>query len=180
MTRTARRALLAVAGAAAVGVIALTIDRDEVPATASSGRSARASATSGAGDQEPVADLRLERLQGKRGELDEPQRDPFRFRPKPPPPAPPPVLKPAAPVAPPPPAGPPPLPPIPLRFIGLVDAPTQTGRLAIVSDGRGNVFYGKEGDTIEGRYRMLRVAPDAIDLAYLDGRGRQTIRLTGQ
>jgi len=78
------------------------------------------------------------------------------------------------------PSGPPPLPPIPLRFIGLVDAPTQAGRVAIFSDGRNNVFYGKDGDIIEGRYKVLKVSPDAAELSYLDGRGRQTIRLTGQ
>jgi hypothetical protein len=61
-----------------------------------------------------------------------------------------------------------------------VDAPSQGGRVAILSDGRGNVFYGKEGDIIEGRYRLLRVGPDAADIAFTDGRGRQTIRLSGQ
>ena len=78
------------------------------------------------------------------------------------------------------PTGPPPPPPIGLRFIGLVDAPTQAGRIAILSDGRGNIFYGKDGDIIEGRYKVLKVSPDAAELSYLDGRGRQTIRLTGQ
>jgi hypothetical protein len=78
------------------------------------------------------------------------------------------------------PAGPPPPPPIALRFIGLVEAPGQAGRVAILSDGRGNVFYGKEGDTVEGRYRMLKIGPDAVELSYVDGRGRQTIRLSGQ
>jgi hypothetical protein len=52
--------------------------------------------------------------------------------------------------------------------------------VAILSDGRGNVLYGKEGDTIEGRYRLLRVATDAVELAYVDGKGRQTVRLAGQ
>ena len=30
------------------------------------------------------------------------------------------------------------------------------------------------------RYRVLRVGADSLDLAYADGRGRQTIRLSGQ
>jgi hypothetical protein len=67
-----------------------------------------------------------------------------------------------------------------LRYIGLLDAPAQAGRVAVLSDGRGNVFYGREGDTIEGRYRVLQVSPVATELSYLDGRGRQTIRLSGQ
>ena len=181
MTPRVRGALVLTAGAAAILLAVMTLDRDTSPATATPGRAARAGEAASSGDRTPVVDLRLERLQSTHGELDEPQRDLFRFRPKPAPPPPRPAVKPRpeapVPAAPPVPAGPP---SIPLRFIGLVDAPTQTGRLAIVSDGRGNVFYGKEGDTIEGRYRVVRVSPDFIELAYLDGRGRQSIRLTGQ
>jgi hypothetical protein len=134
----------------------------------------------------PVADVKLELLQQKRPERERGERNLFRFqaRPAPPAPAEPRVaVAPPKPVAPPPvvmPSGPPPPPPIGLRYIGLVDAPTQAGRIAILSDGRGNIFYGKDGDIIEGRYKVLKVSPDAAELAYLDGRGRQTIRLTGQ
>jgi hypothetical protein len=78
------------------------------------------------------------------------------------------------------PVGPPPLPPIPLRLIGLMNAPTQAGRVAVLSDGRGNVFNGREGDIIEGRYRLIRIGADSAELAYTDGRGRQVIRLSGQ
>jgi hypothetical protein len=67
-----------------------------------------------------------------------------------------------------------------MRFIGIVDGPTPTGRVVFFSDGRGNVFFGREGDTIEGRYKVLEVGPDTAELSYLDGRGRQTIRLSGQ
>ncbi len=84
------------------------------------------------------------------------------------------------PLSPPVPAGPPPPPPIPLKFIGVLDAPTRLGRLAILSDSRGGVFYGKEGDTIEGRYRVLSISTESAELVYMDGRGRQTIRLSGQ
>jgi hypothetical protein len=131
----------------------------------------------------PVADVRLELLQQHRPALEGAERNLFRFQPRPAPPAPaearPPAPQPPAPAIVPP-SGPPPLPPIPLRFIGLVDAPTQAGRVAIFSDGRNNVFYGKDGDIIEGRYKVLKVSPDAAELSYVDGRGRQTIRLTGQ
>jgi hypothetical protein len=74
------------------------------------------------------------------------------------------------------PSGPP---PIPLRFIGLVDAPgAQSPRLAVLSDGR-NVFHGREGDIIDGRYRIVRIGVESIEMSYVDGRGRQTIRLSG-
>jgi hypothetical protein len=62
----------------------------------------------------------------------------------------------------------------------LLDAPAQAGRVAVLSDGKGNVFYGREGDTIEGRYRVIAVTPVAAELSHLDGRGRQTLRLSGQ
>ena len=82
-----------------------------------------------------------------------------------------------APVAP---AGPTPLagpPPIPLKFIGIVQ-PASSGKLAVLSDGR-NVFYGREGDTIEGRYRIVRIGVESIEMAYVGGDDRQVIRLSG-
>lgn len=79
------------------------------------------------------------------------------------------------------PAGPPPLPRIPLKFIGLMTSEQNrtVDRVAVLSDAQG-VYYGREGEIIEGRYRILKIGVESIDLAYLDGRGRQTIRQTGQ
>jgi hypothetical protein len=135
---------------------------------------------SGARVEVPVVDLGLSRLTAERGEVDAPDRNPFEFRPAPPPPPPPRDTAAARPdaFAPPPPQGPPPPPPIPLKFFGL----GQVGgtRVAWFSDARGNIIQGKEGDIIEGRYRLIRIAGETVDMAYLDGRGRQTIRLSGQ
>ena len=73
---------------------------------------------------------------------------------------------------------PPPPPPIPLKFVGIVQAPDQ--KLAVLADSSTkDVFYGREGDIIDGRYRILRIGVESIEMAYVDGRGRQTIRLTG-
>ena len=70
-------------------------------------------------------------------------------------------------------------PPIVLKFIGTVEAPGRSAqKIAVLSDGR-NVFHGREGDIIEGQFKILRIGTESIDMAYLDGRGRQTIRLTG-
>jgi hypothetical protein len=66
-----------------------------------------------------------------------------------------------------------------LKFIGLVEAPESDARIAILSDGRGAPVYGREGDTILGRYRILHIGTESVEMAYLDGRGRQTIRLSG-
>jgi hypothetical protein len=136
----------------------------------------------GAG-QIPVADVQLEALKAPREDAPAPERNLFRFEEKAPPPPPPrPAAPPPRPVqtAPPVPQGPPPPPPIPLRFIGVLNAPTQAGRVAVLSDGRGNTLNGREGDIIEGRYRLLRIGPDSVEMAYTDGRGRQVIRLSGQ
>lgn len=75
------------------------------------------------------------------------------------------------------PTGPPPPPPITLKFIGT--ARQGTGRLyAVLRDERG-VYYGADGDVVEGRYKVLRVSADAVDVSYLDGRGRVSIPLSG-
>ena len=125
----------------------------------------------------PVVDLDLDRLRTVGGQLRESERDPFRFRPKPPPPAPR-IQAPPTAQLPPVPQGPPPPPPIPLKFFGVMTVNGQ--RIAAFSDERGNTFTGREGDVLEGRYRLLRIGPDSVDLAYLDGRGRRPIPLTGQ
>ena len=78
------------------------------------------------------------------------------------------------------PPGPPPLPPIPLKFIGLVEGVAAGSRIAVLSDTRGLVVHGREGAIIDGRFRILAIGTESIDIAYADGRGRQTLRLTGQ
>jgi hypothetical protein len=40
----------------------------------------------------------------------------------------------------------------------------------------GRQIPGREGETIEGRYKVVRVTETSVELTYLDGRGRQTIR----
>jgi hypothetical protein len=85
--------------------------------------------------------------------------------------APPQPVMPAAPQEPP---GPP---PIPLKFIGI--AKQGEGRLyAVLRDERG-VYYGAEGDVVEGRYRILRVSADRVEMSYVDGRGRTSIPMSG-
>jgi hypothetical protein len=73
---------------------------------------------------------------------------------------------------------PPPLPPIALKFIGVVTGET-TSPIAILSDGRGAPIYGKAGESVLGQYKILRIDAESIEMAYIDGRGRQTIRLSG-
>lgn len=140
---------------------------------------ARAGARSSAAPTVTAPDVHLQALRDGTPPPETPlTRDLFRFKPKAPPPrAAQPAARPEAPSTPPPsvPSGPP---PIPMRFIGLVEAPQQAQKIAILSDGRG-IYQGREGDIIEGRYRIVRIGVESVEMAYVDGRGQQTIRLSG-
>jgi hypothetical protein len=167
-------------GVAVIAAALLVVQRDDTPAAAAAPRSA---ARNAAQTRVPLTEVRLHRLQSAPPDLEDVDRNPFRFgeravEPAPAPAisAPPPRVAPREVAA----SGPPPVPVIPLRYIGLLDAPAQAGRVAVLSDGKGNIFHGREGDTIEGRYRVLQVTAFAAELSHLDGSGRQTIRLSGQ
>jgi hypothetical protein len=129
---------------------------------------------------EPEAlEVRLEALEGRRAEPEEAGRNPFRFEARRPPrggaaPMPPPPSEPSLPPVS---SGPPPPPPIPLKFIGIVESPG-AGRLAAFSDGQ-RVFQGREGDIIEGRYRIVRIGVESLVLEFVDTGRQQTIRLSG-
>ena len=81
-----------------------------------------------------------------------------------------------APVGPPP---TPPPPPIPYRFIGVLTGVPGQGRIAVLTDGR-SVVHGRVNDIIEGRYRIVQIGEESLQIEHYDGRGRQTIRLLGQ
>jgi hypothetical protein len=141
----------------------------------------RAARTAAQPAAEPVKPLRLDALTADRGEPSGTARNPFRFQPKVVPP-PPPVAQPpedvTRPVMPPVPAGPPPPPPIPLKFIALIERANGV-KWAVLSDGK-VTMYGRDGDTIDGRYRIVKIGAESVEVTHLDGRGRQVIRLTGQ
>ena len=140
--------------------------------------------TSGGKPAMAVPDVHLKALGDERPEPAGVERNLFRFKPKPAPSAPPdPVARtPPATPATPGPSPPPVVPPIALKFITLIERPARgSEKIALLSDGRGGpAIYGREGDIIEGRYRIVRIGTESIEMSYLDGRGRQTIRLTGQ
>jgi hypothetical protein len=127
-------------------------------------------------------DVHLEALQAERPKPGASDRNLFRFKPKAPPPAPQ-MTKPVetAPVVAPVPTGPPPPPPPPpitVKLIGIADRAGK-GKVAVLSDGLGQPQVGQEGEVVFGRYRILKIGVESIEMAYLDGRGRQTIRLSG-
>lgn len=148
------------------------------PVAGSRARAARPAAGEAAEAPRPVA---LDMLAAERGEPSGTARNPFRFQPKaaaPPRPVASPETELTRAVAPPAPAGPPPPPPIPLKFIALVERASGV-KWAVLSDGK-VTMYGKDGDTIDGRYRIVKIGAESVEVTHLDGRGRQVIRLTGQ
>jgi hypothetical protein len=186
MAPKTRKQLGILAGLLILLMMALVYNRDGDPVSATTTmapvRGSGAVRTSRAVEVDVV---RLNALTRARTEPQAGNRNPFRFgaaAPAVPEPsmAPPPNTDRSGPVAigPPVPIGPPPPPPITLKFIGVVEQAPSRLKLAVLSDGR-NVFYGKEGDTIEGRYRIERIGVESIEMAYIDGRGRQTLRLSG-
>jgi len=72
----------------------------------------------------------------------------------------------------------PPLPPIPYRFIGVLSGAPGKGRIAVLTDGR-TVVHGQANEVIEGRYRIVQIGEESLQIEYSDGRGRQTLRLLG-
>jgi hypothetical protein len=69
-------------------------------------------------------------------------------------------------------------PSIALKFVGFLESHGE--RIASLSDGRGEPVLGREGETVLGRYKIWRIGEESIELSYLDGTGRTTIRLSGQ
>ena len=126
-------------------------------------------------------DVKLEALNRESGDPVGSTRNPFRFQPKPPPPAPPPprIESPPSYVPPPAPTGPPGPKPIGelIKFIGIVE--TGSSRIGAFSDCR-YTFSGREGEIIEGRFRVVRIGVESAVLEYVDGRGRTTLPLNGQ
>jgi hypothetical protein len=137
-------------------------------------------ATGAAGEQKTMPErVQLEKLEPV---PEEPAatRNPFRFGTKPAPPAPPTPahVAPAPPTQPSEPPPPPPVPAIPLKFIGRVVMPDKRV-VASLSDGKGSVLRGMEGQIIDGRYRVVKIGEESIVMEYVNGTGRQTLQLRG-
>jgi hypothetical protein len=143
---------------------------------------ARGRVATGEKELAPGAPVKLAELTAPREGPGEAARNPFRFQPKvvPPPPrpvTPQPFIEATRPPAPPP--GPPPVPPIPLKLIGVLERANGV-KWAVLTDGKSSPMFGKDGDIIDGRYVIVKIGTESIEMTYADGRGRQVIRLTGQ
>ena len=125
-----------------------------------------------------------------RSEPEAERRNPFRFGALTPPTTP--SAPPSGPVGEPPPVAPVPVEPstpprgadppgdadgFRLTFIGFVESPGIEGRVVVLTDGE-TVFHGREGEVIDGRYRIVGVGIESVDVEQIDGRGRQTLRMS--
>jgi hypothetical protein len=179
-----RRTLLMGAGAVALLVAAIWTMRPSTPVSPAPGAipAARQPGTAAQGAPAPVAPVKLDTLTASRAEPSEADRNPFRYRSRVVAPPPRPVSTEPSEAAemprPAPPSGPPPTPPIPLKFIGLLERANGV-KWAVLSDGK-VVMHGREGDIVDGRYRIVKIGTESIELTHADGRGRQVVRLTGQ
>jgi hypothetical protein len=126
-------------------------------------------------------DVHLESLVGERPAPGESERNPFRFQPKaepaPPPPRtaskPPPVAEI--------PTGPPPPPPITVKFLGTMDLPNGTVVAVLTDCSVGHrTTHAKEGQTVLGQYRLVKIGLTSVVIEHLDGRGRTTLAKDGQ
>ncbi|HIE92372.1 MAG TPA: hypothetical protein EYQ83_05700 [Acidobacteria bacterium] len=65
---------------------------------------------------------------------------------------------------------------IPLTFIGFMESPGIEGRVVVLTDGD-DVFHGRRVDVIDGRYRIVRLDLESVELERIDGGGQATLRL---
>ena len=68
---------------------------------------------------------------------------------------------------------------LPLTFIGFVESPGIEGLVVVLTDGE-VVFHGRVGDVIAGRYRIVGLGLESVDVERVDGQGRQTLRLRSE
>jgi hypothetical protein len=125
-----------------------------------------------------VTDVKLALLDAGPDTFAPPKRNPFRFKPKPAPDVRPVVQAPAPPL-------PAPLPRPPqaepgierfVRYVGYMVSGSGVHVAALQytpADGPAVPLSGSEGYIIEGRYRLLKVEPDTIEVVELAGQGRR-------
>jgi hypothetical protein len=159
-----------------LGVLAVVLTYQFWPTETATSGAAPSKSKDVAGTAVPmqVAEVDLGRLQAGNDAVKAAKRDPFRYKPKPPPPPPPPPPQIARPIVQQPPPPPPdPRPEIRLKYLGFAMSPTGV-RIATLQDAGNNaILLGKQGDVIDGKYRLLRVDAGEVELSYLDGARRR-------
>ena len=173
--------LVALAVVAGLGLVSwLWSGKSAAPTARPSNVRAQAASRGAAAIDPADLDVRLDALTAPRPGSPASERNPFRFYVKPEAPSPEPTnahrLPPVETL--PQPTGPPQPPKIPLKFIGVLEV-TGMGKVAAFSDCR-VTMRGREGEVIAGQYRLVQIGVESVVMEYLDGRGRETIRMSGQ
>ena len=177
--------LLVVLGAALAVLIAMKMGDSATPNSPTSNPARPAQRQASNADRvDPAAlDVNLEALKADRPATSDSERNPFRFQPKPPPPPPKPPPRPEDQPGyvppPPPPPPPPPEPEIPLKYIGTIEDPARNLKLAAFTDCK-YTYRGIEGGIIAGQYRLVKIGVESVVVEFVDGRGRKTLRMSGQ
>lgn len=175
-----RQLLLAALGVALAAGLMVYRVWPGTTATVPSASNPRAQGRAATGPASMTApDVHLDALRAERPKPDEADRDVFRFKPKQAPPKPQASPTPPTQTTPvrPGPAPPPSVPPITLKFVALMEQNGQ--KIVSLRDDRG-ITTAREGEIILGRYKIWHIGEESVEVSYLDGTGRTTIRLNGQ
>lgn len=174
--------LLVLLGIALVALVAYEMWPTEPTSAAPAAQSSNSAGSGKPADSTVIdpadLDVKIESLQAKRPDPGGLERNPFRYKPPPAPPPPPPVKVTPVDPGPPPPPPPPVIPPIPLKFMGTVERGKL--KLAALTDCKGFTYAGREGESIDGRYRLVRIGEESVVMEYVNGTGRTTIRKSGE
>ena len=65
-----------------------------------------------------------------------------------------------------------------IRFIGIVEARSRVGRVAVLADGDG-VYHGLANEVVKGRYRILAITGTSLAVEDMALGTRITLRLSG-
>jgi hypothetical protein len=76
---------------------------------------------------------------------------------------------------------PPPPPPITVKFVGTIERADGT-TLAVITDCTTGhrTINAREGETVLGQYRLVKIGLQSIVVEHLDGKGRTTLAKNGQ
>jgi hypothetical protein len=121
---------------------------------------------------QPVPWINLDRLKAERPNVAlGKKRNPFQFKQAPTPP--PPVQTPepvdddpdgaGGPDGPVPTPTAPPIPPLPLRFFGVLE-PKGQGKIAVILSEQKEILHGREGEVLGGRYKILKIGHESLDI----------------
>jgi hypothetical protein len=73
----------------------------------------------------------------------------------------------------------PPPPPLNLKFMGIAQ-PDGGPKIALLLTEQKEILHGKEGDTLAGRYRIMKIGIEQVEIEEVTTGQKQTIRIGGR